>query len=96
MDTGFLDTRLITSLLLQSVEMVAPVQYGSSVREDLLTVPLSVTQMTKMNSKHKVSLNINHNYAPNFEKVDGAYCFWSVRGCVGGCVGHTFCTYCNF
>ena len=25
-------------------------------------------------------------YAPNFEKVDGAYCFWSVRGCVGGCV----------
>ena len=22
------------------------------------------------------------NYAPNFEKVDGAYCFWSVRGCV--------------
>ena len=35
-------------------------------------------------------------YAPNFEKVDGAYCFWSVRGCVGGCVGHTFCTYCNF
>ena len=23
-------------------------------------------------------------YAPNFEKVDGAYCFWSVRG---GCVG---------
>ena len=21
-------------------------------------------------------------YAPNFEKVDGAYCFWSVRGCV--------------
>ena len=20
-----------------------------------------------------------HNYAPNFEKVDGAYCFWSVR-----------------
>ena len=26
------------------------------------------------------------DYAPNFEKVDGAYCFWSVRGCVGGCV----------
>ena len=23
------------------------------------------------------------DYAPNFEKVDGAYCFWSVRGCVG-------------
>ena len=21
-------------------------------------------------------------YAPNFEKVDGAYCFWSVRGWV--------------
>ena len=31
-------------------------------------------------------------YAPNFEKVDGAYCFWSV----GGWVRHTFCTYCNF
>ena len=26
-------------------------------------------------------------YAPNFEKVDGAYCFWSVRGCVGAWVG---------
>ena len=25
-------------------------------------------------------------YAPNFEKVDGAYCFWSVRGCVHGWV----------
>ena len=25
-------------------------------------------------------------YAPNFEKVDGAYCFWSVRGCVRACV----------
>ena len=25
-------------------------------------------------------------YAPNFEKVDGAYCFWSVRGCVRGWV----------
>ena len=23
-------------------------------------------------------------YAPNFEKVDGAYCFWSVRGCLPG------------
>ena len=34
-------------------------------------------------------------YAPNFEKVDGAYCFWSVRAWVGGCVRHTFCTYCN-
>ena len=29
---------------------------------------------------------IQHYYAPNFEKVDGAYCFWSVRGWVGGCV----------
>ena len=35
-------------------------------------------------------------YAPNFEKVDGAYCFWSVRGWVRAWVGHTFCTYCNF
>ena len=26
---------------------------------------------------------MNFNYAPNFEKVDGAYCFWSVRGWVG-------------
>ena len=26
-------------------------------------------------------------YAPNFEKVDGAYCFWSVRGCVRAWVG---------
>ena len=22
------------------------------------------------------------NYSPNFEKVGGAYCFWSVGGCV--------------
>ena len=27
-------------------------------------------------------LSMMINYAPNFEKVDGAYCFWSVRGCV--------------
>ena len=25
-------------------------------------------------------------YAPNFEKVDGAYCFWSVRALVGAWV----------
>ena len=31
-------------------------------------------------------------YAPNFEKVDRAYCFWSVRAWVR----HIFCTYCNF
>ena len=29
---------------------------------------------------------IFHDYAPNFEKVDGAYCFWSVRGWVCGWV----------
>ena len=33
-----------------------------------------------------LNLNINNYYAPNFEKVDGAYCFWSVRGCVRACV----------
>ena len=27
------------------------------------------------------------DYAPNFEKVDGAYCFWSVRGWVRAWVG---------
>ena len=27
------------------------------------------------------------HYAPNFEKVDGAYCFWSVHALVRGCVG---------
>ena len=26
------------------------------------------------------------DYAPNFEKVDGAYCFWSVRAWVRGWV----------
>ena len=26
------------------------------------------------------------HYAPNFEKVDGAYCFWSVRALVGAWV----------
>ena len=45
----------------------------------------------------KCNSSSNHcNYAPNFEKVDGAYCFWSVRALVGAWVGHTFCTYCNF
>ena len=29
---------------------------------------------------------LDDNYAPNFEKVDGAYCFWSVRGWVRACV----------
>ena len=32
-------------------------------------------------------MRIDFDYAPNFEKVDGAYCFWSVRACVGACVG---------
>ena len=32
--------------MLQSVEMIAPVQCGSSAREDLLTVPLSVTSLS--------------------------------------------------
>ena len=27
---------------------------------------------------------VKHNYTPNFEKVDGAYCFWSVRAWVRG------------
>ena len=36
--------------------------------------------------KHVHSVLSYNVYAPNFEKVDGAYCFWSVRGCVGGCV----------
>ena len=31
-------------------------------------------------------LGMGYVYAPNFEKVDGAYCFWSVRGCVVGWV----------
>ena len=26
------------------------------------------------------------SFSPNFQKVDGAYCFWSVRGCVRGWV----------
>ena len=27
-------------------------------------------------------MEIFDNYAPNFEKVGGAYCLWSVRACV--------------
>ena len=34
-----------------------------------------------------ISNNQRSCYAPNFEKVDGAYCFWSVRGWVRACVG---------
>ena len=34
----------------------------------------------------KIIVLLSYFYAPNFEKVDGAYCFWSVRGCVGACV----------
>ena len=29
---------------------------------------------------------MHSNYAPNFENVDGAYCFWSVRAWVRACV----------
>ena len=35
----------------QSVKLVTPAQYGSTVREDLLTVPLSISQMKKLQSK---------------------------------------------
>ena len=42
--------------------------------------------MTKINVFQICKLFNGSCYAPNFEKVDGAYCFWSVRGCVGGCV----------
>ena len=35
---------------------------------------------------HVTSIMSQIFYAPNFEKVDGAYCFWSVRACVGACV----------
>ena len=34
---------------------------------------------------HSLSLPYNY-YAPNFEKVDGAYCFWSVGAWVRACV----------
>ena len=30
--------------------------------------------------------SLGYDYAPNFEKVDGGYCFWSVRGSVRGWV----------
>ena len=36
----------------QSVKLVTPAQYGSTVREDLLTVPLSISQMKKLQSKY--------------------------------------------
>ena len=49
-----------------------------------------------LNILFHMSVTFYADYAPNFEKVDGAYCFWSVRAWVRAWVGHTFCTYCNF
>ena len=40
--------------------------------------------VNKMNIDRGLKL---YDYAPNFEKVDGAYCFWSVRGWVRAWVG---------
>ena len=37
---------------------------------------LGMKDYTERVSKHD---DASFNYAPNFEKVDGAYCFWSVR-----------------
>ena len=37
-----------------------------------------------------IVLSVGHSinvYAPNFEKVDGAYCFWSVRAWAWACLG---------
>ena len=36
--------------------------------------------------ENKATDKLRSNYAPNFEKVDGAYCFWSVRALVRGWV----------
>ena len=51
-------------------------------------------------------VRLHHFYAPNFEKVGDILVMpptlkklmghIAFGGCVGGCVGHTFCTYCNF
>ena len=42
--------------------------------------------LMKLSCSYKIALCFIRNkvsfYAPNFEKVDGAYCFWSVRGWV--------------
>ena len=35
---------------------------------------------------HNITSLNTDNYAPNFEKVDGAYCFWSMRAWVGAWV----------
>ena len=35
-----------------------------------------------MSDARETAICIGNYYAPNFEKVGGAYCFWSVRGCV--------------
>ena len=49
---------------------------------------------TSFVSDDDTKMRFECNYAPNFEKIDGAYCFWSVRAWVGGCVRawvrHTF------
>ena len=46
-----------------------------------------VTLLSVQTVESSCSLDITRPiYAPNFEKVDGAYCFWSVRGYVRGWV----------
>ena len=42
--------------------------------------------LSTVNLPRGVSILFAHCYAPNFEKVDGAYCFWSVRAWVRACV----------
>ena len=48
----------------------------------------TVCEETNTETKKQIKSISSENlfYAPNFEKVDGAYCFWSVRGCVRGWV----------
>ena len=52
-----------------------------------LKARLSPAENTENSFIWSVCILITCNYAPNFEKVDGAYCFWSVRGWVRAWVG---------
>ena len=79
----------------QYFDTLSDLQFSPYVPIQLIPVGVERSNGTPMGTSRLiklVSLNLCNNYAPDFEKVDGAYCIWSV----GACVHHTFCTYCNF
>ena len=72
------------------------VQDVEAIHDLCLLLIASGNLFWNMSDAPETAICIGNYYAPNFEKVGGAYCFWSVRGCVVCAWVTLFGTYSNF